>query len=118
MANANGNVFIGGNVIPFARGGVVNSPTYFPMSRGNVGLMGEAGPEAIMPLRRGPNGQLGVVARSAPVQVEVVGGDLVLSDDGRIMTQVRVIARQESNAAASRTITTLRTQPKAITGLR
>jgi hypothetical protein len=50
--------------------------------------------------------------------VEVVGGDLVLSDDGRIMTQVRVIARQESNAAASRTITTLRTQPKAITGLR
>lgn len=43
----------------FARGGVVNSPTLFPMATG-TGLMGEAGPEAIMPLARGPDGRLGV----------------------------------------------------------
>jgi len=67
--NAKGNAFAGGNVIPFARGGVVGSPTLFPMSRGRTGLMGEAGPEAIMPLRRGRDGKLGV--QSAPQQVVV-----------------------------------------------
>lgn len=60
--NANGNAFQGGRVIPFASGGVVDSPTFFPMARG-IGLMGEAGPEAIMPLKRGPDGKLGVVAQ-------------------------------------------------------
>lgn len=50
-----------GRVMPFARGGVVSSPVTFPM-RGGTGLMGEAGPEAIMPLRRGPDGKLGVAA--------------------------------------------------------
>lgn len=44
---------------PFARGGIVNSPTIFPMANG-TGLMGEAGPEAVMPLKRGPDGKLGV----------------------------------------------------------
>lgn len=58
---ANGNVFSGGNVIPFASGGVVTRPTVFPMANG-TGLMGEAGPEAIMPLKRGPDGKLGVAA--------------------------------------------------------
>lgn len=56
---ANGNVFSGGNVIPFATGGIVSRPTVFPMANG-TGLMGEAGPEAIMPLKRGPDGKLGV----------------------------------------------------------
>ena len=60
LPNAKGNVFSGGNVIPFARGGVVSSPTVFPMARG-AGLMGEAGPEAIMPLRRDSSGRLGVI---------------------------------------------------------
>lgn len=58
MQAALGAVFAGGNVIPFARGGIpdlVNSPTYAPMA-----LFGEAGPEAIMPLRRGADGRLGV----------------------------------------------------------
>ena len=45
--------------MPFATGGVVNSATTFPM-RGGVGVMGEAGPEAIMPLARGSDGKLGV----------------------------------------------------------
>ncbi|MCA3555308.1 phage tail tape measure protein [Aestuariivirga sp.] len=59
MKNAAGNAFSGGQVIPFAEGGIVNSPTLFAM-RGATGLMGEAGPEAIMPLARGSDGKLGV----------------------------------------------------------
>ncbi|TPW29441.1 phage tail tape measure protein [Martelella alba] len=50
-----------GRAMPFAKGGVVSSPTYFPMS-GGLGLMGEAGTEAILPLKRGPDGSLGVAA--------------------------------------------------------
>lgn len=50
-----------GGVVPFASGGVVSTPTYFPMG-GNVGLMGEAGPEAVLPLQRGADGRLGVAA--------------------------------------------------------
>lgn len=55
----NGAPFSQGRVMPFARGGVVSGATTFPM-RGGTGLMGEAGPEAIMPLARGPDGRLGV----------------------------------------------------------
>ncbi|WP_420567556.1 phage tail tape measure protein [Thalassovita sp.] len=56
---ADGGSFSQGRVMPFANGGVVSGPTYFPM-RGSTGLMGEAGPEAIMPLTRGRDGKLGV----------------------------------------------------------
>lgn len=56
---ANGAGFSQGRVMPFANGGVVSGPTMFPM-RGGTGLMGEAGPEAIMPLARGADGKLGV----------------------------------------------------------
>lgn len=65
---ARGGVFAGGQELTaFARGGVVNRPTVFPFSRG-IGLMGEAGPEAILPLRRGRDGRLGVEMNSAPAQ--------------------------------------------------
>ena len=60
VPNANGNVFSSGSIQAYADGGVVGSPTTFPMSGGRTGLMGEAGPEAIMPLKRGANGKLGV----------------------------------------------------------
>src|SRR5690606_22254499 len=55
------NIFTATNpaVTPFAKGGVIASPSYFPLGRG-LGLAGEAGPEAIMPLQRGPDGRLGV----------------------------------------------------------
>jgi hypothetical protein len=56
---ADGASFSQGRVMPFANGGVVSGPTMFPM-RGGTGLMGEAGPEAIMPLTRGTDGKLGV----------------------------------------------------------
>lgn len=56
---AEGAAFSGGQVMAFAGGGVVDRPTIFPMARG-IGLMGEAGPEAIIPLKRGSDGRLGV----------------------------------------------------------
>ena len=64
VPSAKGNIFSGGNVVPFANGGVVSSPMTFPMTGGKTGLMGEAGPEAIMPLKRGKGGKLGVVAEN------------------------------------------------------
>jgi len=60
-----GGVLYDGDVLPFANGGVIGSPTTFPMSAGRTGLMGEAGPEAIMPLKRGANGKLGVQAEGS-----------------------------------------------------
>jgi phage-related minor tail protein len=51
-----------GLVKPFAAGGVIGTPTYFPLNGGGLGLAGEAGPEAIMPLARGADGRLGVAA--------------------------------------------------------
>jgi phage-related minor tail protein len=49
-------------VTPFATGGLINAPSYFPMMSGGLGLAGEAGPEAVLPLRRGADGRLGVAA--------------------------------------------------------
>ena len=62
------------NLIPFANGGVVSSPTLFPMggSGANVGLMGEAASEAILPLARGSDGTLGVAtngAQNSPINI-------------------------------------------------
>jgi phage-related minor tail protein len=69
---AKGGAFQGGRVVPFASGGVVASPSYFPLADGRTGLMGEAGPEAVMPLTRGPDGRLGVAAQGqAAVNVAV-----------------------------------------------
>lgn len=59
MPYAKGGVF--GDIKKFADGGVINNPTLFNYS-GGTGLMGEAGPEAIMPLKRNAQGELGVVA--------------------------------------------------------
>lgn len=65
-----GGLFGGGNaagagsaaVTPFAAGGVIGAPSYFPLPSGGLGLAGEAGPEAIMPLTRMADGRLGVAA--------------------------------------------------------
>lgn len=55
-----GGVIAGGHAVTmFGTGGLVSKPTLFPMARG-AGLMGEAGAEAILPLKRGPDGRLGV----------------------------------------------------------
>jgi hypothetical protein len=74
LANADGNAFSGGRVQAFANGGVVRGPTLFPMANG-TGLMGEAGPEAVMPLTR-VGGKLGVRAVGG-------GGGVTISIDAR-----------------------------------
>jgi len=86
MGFADGGVFSGGAVKPFANGGVVSTPTLFPMANG-TGLMGEAGPEAIMPLRRTASGALGVIAQggsgqtnNVTVNVAMGGGESTKSD--------------------------------------
>jgi phage-related minor tail protein len=71
-AFAQGGVLSRGMVMPFVQGGVIGAPTYFPLGRG-LGLMGEQGAEAVMPLARGPDGRLGVRsgAGGRPVSVTV-----------------------------------------------
>ena len=75
FGSANGNAFVDGKVQKYAYGGVVNKPTIFPMANG-LGLMGEAGyPEAILPLKRGSNGKLGVQSTGGSVGNIVVNVD-------------------------------------------
>jgi len=69
LGNAIGGMM--GQVVPFADGGVVRSPSFFPMG-GDIGLMGEAGAEAILPLRRGPDGTLGVAAGGGGAAPQIV----------------------------------------------
>ena len=101
---AEGGAFAQGRVMPFARGGVVAGPTHFPM-RGGTGLMGEAGPEAIMPLQRGADGRLGVAAsggagRAVNVTVNVSTPDVAgfQRSQSQIAAQLgRALARGERN---------------------
>ena len=74
FGSANGNAFVDGKVQKYAYGGVVNKPTIFPMANG-LGLMGEAGAEAILPLRRGNNGKLGVQSTGGNIGNIVVNVD-------------------------------------------
>lgn len=97
-ANAKGNAFNAGGLQAFARGAVfptiaafaaggaftnqvVASPTLFAFGKGGqLGLMGEAGPEAVMPLTRGPDGRLGVDANGGPGRGKVTTPIVVLGE--------------------------------------
>lgn len=94
---ADGGAFAGGRVIPFARGDVLDRPTFFPMAQGNVGVMGEAGPEAIMPLRRLANGRLGVesAGKGGP------GVSVIINNNAG---GARASARESTNAAGQREV--------------
>ena len=77
-SNVLGNALGGGGgvpaatgIVPFAKGGVVAAPSYFPTA-GKLGLMGEAGAEAILPLQRGADGTLGVASIGAPAGPSIV----------------------------------------------
>lgn len=101
---AGGGSFAQGRVTPFADGGVVSGPVAFPMRGGRTGLMGEAGPEAILPLARGPDGRLGVEAggggRAVNVVINVSTPDLdgFRRSEGQIAAEVgRLIARGNRN---------------------
>jgi tape measure domain-containing protein len=72
-ANAKGNVYDQG-LKKFAKGGIVTQPTLFKYGSGgtgNFGLMGEAGAEAILPLKRGRSGNLGVEASGGATNIVV-----------------------------------------------
>jgi phage-related minor tail protein len=58
-------------VLPFAHGGVIASPMAFPLGGHTLGLAGEAGPEAILPLQRGKDGRLGVRAEGGAPQLTI-----------------------------------------------
>ena len=97
---ARGGVLNNGQVVPYANGGVVGSPTTFPMAGGRTGLMGEAGPEAIMPLKRGKNGKLGV-------QAEGGSGDVIIHQNFNFTANgdesVKKIIAQQAPAIANMT---------------
>ncbi|MBL9075196.1 phage tail tape measure protein [Tabrizicola sp.] len=102
MPFANGGAFSQGKVMPFAKGGIVGAPTTFPM-RGGRGLMGEAGPEAIMPLARGPDGRLGVQAgggRAVSVVMNITTPDVqgFQRSQSQVAAQVsRALSRGQRN---------------------
>lgn len=83
---AKGGAFNTGGVHMFAKGGaftngIYNSPTMFKFAKGGAfGLMGEAGPEAVMPLKRGSDGSLGVQVQAMEPQTVLVR---VVTDDER-----------------------------------
>ncbi len=93
---AQGNAL--GAIKPFAAGGVIGTPSYFPMLGGGVGLAGEAGPEAIMPLARGPDGRLGVASQgggnSITVQIATPDVDSFRRSESYITGQIaRAVSR-------------------------
>ena len=102
MPFADGGAFSQGRVMPFANGGVVRSPVTFPM-RGGTGLMGEAGPEAIMPLARGADGRLGVKAAggtsvSVTMNIQTQDAQSFQRSESQIASQMsRLMARAQRN---------------------
>lgn len=104
MPFAQGAGFAQGRVMPFAEGGIVSGPVAFPM-RGGTGLMGEAGPEAIMPLARGPDGRLGVQAAGGGARPVTVVFNITTPDvagfrraEGQIAADMsRLLARGDRN---------------------
>jgi phage-related minor tail protein len=85
---------------PFARGGIVNGPTLFPFAKG-IGLMGEAGPEAIMPLRRGRDGNLGVMSSGGGTTNVVVNVDASGSSVEGDQAQAKALGNAISAAVQS-----------------
>lgn len=89
LFNAKGNVFGPGGLMAFASGGaftngVVNRPTAFAFGRGKLGVMGEAGDEAIMPLQRGPDGSLGVQMYGDASGGTVINAPVTVNNDNRV----------------------------------
>lgn len=84
---------------PFAAGGVINAPAYFPMASGGIGLAGEAGPEAIVPLTRGSDGRLGV-AMSGAGQMPNITVQIATPDAGSFRRSEAYITGQIARAVA------------------
>lgn len=82
LFSAKGNAFGTGGIKMFANGGVVNAPTLFGYNNGKTGMMGEAGPEAIMPLKRNSQGKLGVEVSGGGGSVVNVHNNFNVSANG------------------------------------
>lgn len=99
---ADGAPFSQGRVMPFATGGIVSQATPFGM-RGGIGVMGEAGPEAIMPLARGPDGKLGVKAEASSgptivMHIQTPDAQSFMRSQSQIATQMsRALSRANRN---------------------
>lgn len=95
LFKADGGVFSAGREIKaFQTGGVVGGPTVFGMANGGVGVMGEAGPEAIMPLTRTSDGKLGVQAVAPVVNIHNYAGVDVRTSagpDGSLDIELRAV---------------------------
>ena len=98
LFSAKGNAFGAGGVKMFANGGVVDSPTLFNYS-GGTGMMGEAGPEAIMPLKRNSQGKLGVQVSGGSSGNVSIQQNFHISANGD--ESVRTIIRQEMPSIAN-----------------
>lgn len=98
-AGAANSEMAAGGIKPFAAGGVIGTPTYFPMSPGGLGLAGEAGPEAILPLSRGADGRLGVAASGGAsanivIQISTPDADSFRRSEAYLTGQIaRAVAR-------------------------
>ena len=93
--SAKGNVFAQNKIVPYKYGGVIDRPSIFPLARGGIGLMAEAGsPEAIMPLKRGKGGKLGVESSGGMGNVVVnvdAKGTSAQGDDSKSKEMGRLI---------------------------
>ena len=115
LLSANGNAFGAGGVKMFAKGGVVDSPTAFRYS-GGLGVMGEAGPEAIMPLKRNSQGKLGVQVSGGS------NGDVNVSNHFNISANgddsvVRIIKSQMPQIEKSAVRAVIAAKRKSVNGL-
>jgi phage-related minor tail protein len=81
ITGAQGRVFDNGRLVPLAHGGVVSGPTLMPMRSGSA-LIGEAGPEGVLPLRRDSQGDLGVKATMNVNVHNNVGADVSVRQSG------------------------------------
>ncbi|UNH28377.1 tape measure protein [Moellerella wisconsensis] len=114
-ANAKGGLYNTPGLSAYS-GQVVDAPTFFPFAKGGIpslGLMGEAGPEAIMPLTRGKDGSLGVRAQlpkiDMPVNDKPAGGTVVQQEihvhgngDAALEAALREAARQGAEDGAAK----------------
>jgi len=89
-----------GGLTAFAAGGVIATPAYFSLGPGGLGVAGEAGPEAILPLARGRDGRLGVAmsgssaAASVIVNIAMPDADSFRRSEAYITGQIaRAVAR-------------------------
>lgn len=97
VASAKGNVFDQGGLKKFANGGIVSSPTLFGYGSGKKGLMGEKGPEGILPLKRSSSGELGVISNGG-------GSNVVVNVFNQTNGETEVSQQERSNSNGDRVV--------------